>query len=174
MAQHWIKRAMISIVLTSLYLGLRDYDMRGSLVLDTYYNTDKPGYYRALQIQGGDYRARTGPKADLTAWINYFANGFLSSTKVLAVEVMMLAKFVKDIPQKPKISRQEADLLSYIQQFGSLTLSEAEAVLAGVPRRTVQRRLKGLVDAGYIITKGLSSGRIYIMPNLANDATKLE
>jgi len=149
-------------VLTSLYLGLRDYDLRGSLVLDTYYNTDKFSYYQALQQQGKNYRTRSGSRADLTPWINYFADGFLSSAKVLAVEVALLAKFVENLPLKPKISRQEADLLSYIQQFGSITLSEAEGILSGVPRRTIQRRLKGLVDAGYIITKGTSSDRIYL------------
>jgi Fic family protein len=155
-------------ILTSLYLGLRNYDMRGSLVLDTYYNTDKLGYYQALQNQGKDYHARTDSEADLTPWINYFAEGFLSSTKVLAVEVALLANYVENLPQKPRISLQEADLLSYIQQFGSITLSEAEGVLRGVPRRTIQRRLKSLVDAGYIITRGTSSDRIYLKPYLAN------
>ena len=151
-------------ILTSLYLGLHDYDLRGSLVLDTYYNTDKFGYYQALQNQGKDYNTRAGSQADLTPWINYFADGFLSSTKVLAVEVALLAKFVENLPQKPKISRQEADLLSYIQQFGAITLSEAEGILSDTPRRTIQRRLKSLVDAGYIITKGTSSDRVYLKP----------
>lgn len=149
-------------LLTSLYLGLRDYDFRGSLVLDTYYNTDKPGYYQALQAQGRNYRARSG--ADLTPWINYFADGFLSSAKVLAVEIALLDEIVGNIPLKPKISQQEADLLSYVQQFGSITLSEAEEILSGVPRRTVQRRLKKLADAGYIIAKGTSSDMIYLKP----------
>jgi Fic family protein len=149
-------------LLTYLYLGLRDYDLRGSLVLDTFYNTDKSGYYQALQNQGKNYRARAGIKADLTPWIDYFADGFLSSAKVLAVEVTLLAKYAENLPKKPKLSREEADLLSYIQQFGSITISEAEEILAGVPRRTVQRRLKTLVDAGYIIAKGKSSDRVYL------------
>ncbi len=149
-------------ILTSLYLGLRDYDLRGSLVLDTYYVADKPGYYQALQNQGDNYRTRTGVKADLTPWIHYFAEGFLSCTKVLAVEVVMLTQLVAHLPPKPKISREEADILSYLQQFGSMTLSEAEEIMPGVPRRTVQRRLKNLVDQGYILAQGVSSNRVYL------------
>ena len=140
-------------ILTSLYLGLRNYDFRGSLVLDSYYSTNKPDYYAALHgVQGENYLSAS--KANLDPWIDYFTDGFLASANVLAAEVTLLSSMAKGLRIKQKISRDEADLLSYIQQFSSITLSEAERVLINTSRRTVQRKLKKLVDSDYVQTEG--------------------
>jgi Fic family protein len=146
--------------LVTLYLGLRGYDFRSSLVLDSYYSTDRKSYYNALhKVQGANYA--TAEKAKLNPWLDYFADGFLVSANVLATEVALRANIAKDVPIKQKISRNEADLLSYIQQFGSISLSEAESVLPNISRRTVQRKLRNLVDNGYIQAVGSTSGTVY-------------
>lgn len=148
--------------LTALYLGLRDYDFRGSLVLDSYYSVDRKGYYSALhKAQGSNYA--TAERADLDPWIDYFADGFLSSARVLATEITLLSNLAKNQPTKQKITRDEADLLSYVQRFGSITTSEAEDILVGVPRRTVQRKLGGLVDAGYLELEGVTNKARYVV-----------
>jgi len=148
-------------ILTMLYLGLRDYDFRGSLVLDSYYSIDKKAYYGALhEVQGATYNSAI--EANLGPWINYFSDGFLSSVTVLSAEVTLLSSLAKNAPTGQKISREEADLLSYIRQFGSIALSEAEGVLPNTPRRTIQRKLKSLVDAGYISAKGTTNGTKYV------------
>ena len=147
-------------VLTQLYLGLHDYDFRGALVLDSYYYTDKREYYSALRAQGEDYQTATA--ALLDPWISYFAEGFLSSAKVLSVEVMILSNvIVGDKPVK-RINMEDADLLSYAKQFGSISLAEAESVLPNVPRRTLQRRLKTLVDNGYLTMSGSTRSTVYV------------
>jgi len=147
-------------ILTALYLGLRGYDFRGSLVLDSYYSADKKAYYSALHVvQGKNYS--TAKTVDLNPWLDYFTEGFLSSATVLSAEVMLLSSFVKGTPTKRKLSRDETDLLSYVKYFGPITLSEAETVLPNVPRRTVQRRLKNLVDVGYLKSTGTTSDTKY-------------
>jgi Fic family protein len=147
--------------LTALYLGLRDYDFRGSLVLDSYYSVDKKAYYNALHlVQGKDYN--TAKDAELNSWIDYFTDGFLASANVLSAEVTLLANLANDTSIKQKITHDEADILSYIQQFGSITLSEAESVLPNMSRRTIQRKLKGLVDAGYVQSEGATNGTRYV------------
>lgn len=148
-------------VLTQLYLGLRDYDFRGTLVLDSYYYTDKREYYNALHaVQGENYQ--TAGVVVLDSWITYFAEGFLSVAKVLSVEVMILSSvIVGDKPVK-RINAEDADLLSYAKQFGSISLAEAESVLPNVPRRTLQRKLKTLVDNGYLAISGSTRSTVYV------------
>ena len=148
--------------LVSLYLGLRDYDFKGSLVLDSYYSTDKKAYYNALhESPGVNYEA--SQKNDVTSWIEYFAEGFLSAAKVLAAEVTLLSSIASSAPGGKKLTRDEMDLISYVNQFGQVALSEAEDVLARTPRRTVQRRLKNLVDEGYLKMDGSTNSTTYIM-----------
>jgi Fic family protein len=150
--------------LTMLYLALRGYDFRSALVLDSYYATNKKAYYNALrEVQGKNYESARN--ACLDSWIRYFADGFLVSANVLAAEVALLSSVVRDTSLNRKISRDEADILSYLQQFGSLSISDAEDILRDVSRRTIQRRLKDLVDAGYIQLKGETHDAKYIIAN---------
>ncbi len=149
-----------SRVLTMLYLGMRDYDFRGSLVLDSYYSTDKAAYYDSLSAQGDNYLSRE--LSNLSPWIRYFADGFLASAKVLRAEVALIATAVNRNIPRTKITRDEMDILSYIQQFGSITISEAEGVLERIPRRTIQRKLKNLVDEGLIRTEGSTNDVRYV------------
>lgn len=147
-------------ILTMLYLGLCGYDFRGSLVLDSYYASDKRSYYKALRVQGDNYAS--AEKADLTSWIEYFADGFLASVNVLNAEIALITASVQGNMPSRTLSRAEMDILSYIKQFGSITISEAEGILRGVPRRTIQRKLRKMSDEGFIRPEGLNSGTKYI------------
>jgi len=148
-------------VLTMLYLGLQHYGFRNSLVLDSYYSIEKEAYYSALhKAQGSTYHSAA--RADLVPWLEYFIGGFLSSVKVLYVEVATLSKLIRQTEGKTKISHEMADILSYAKQFGSITLTEAEDILIGVPRRTIQRKLKMLVDDGYLRLDGGSKNTKYV------------
>jgi Fic family protein len=133
-------------LITMLYLGIRGYDFNGSIVLDSYYAQERSEYYSALQnCQGKKYREGQ----DLTPWVSYFASGFLSSAKVLWAEITVLST-LEPLFERKRISRDEADLLSYAKQFGSLSLSEAVEILPRLSRRTLQRKLKELTDNGYL------------------------
>ncbi len=149
-------------VLTQLYLGLRNYDFRGALVLDSYYSVDRPEYYNALHaVQGKNYK--TAAVATLDSWITYFTEGFLSSAKVLSVEITVLSSIITGDKPVLRINAEDADLLSYAKQFGSISLAEAESVLPHVPRRTLQRKLKTLVDKGYLATLGNTRSTVYLI-----------
>ena len=136
-----------------LYLGIRSYDFNGSIVLDSYYAQDRNEYYAELHnCQGEKYREGQ----DLTPWLSYFASGFLSSAKVLWAEITILSA-LRPLLERKHISRDEADLMNYAKQFGSVSLSEAEEILPNLSRRTLQRKLKELADNGYLAPEG--SGR---------------
>lgn len=144
--------------LTSLYLGLRDYDFRGSLVLESYYSVAKQEYYSALHdSQGNDYaKAAT---SDVTKWLDYFTTGFLSSAKILLTEITLFSSAVGDVPIR--INHDEADILAYAKQFGAISLSEAEGILPNIARRTLQRKLNSLVDRGYLRPEGKARNIVY-------------
>jgi DNA-binding HxlR family transcriptional regulator len=75
--------------------------------------------------------------------------------------VLLLSNAIKDIKEIKRISRDEADLLSYAKQFGSISLSEAMDILPNVSRRTLQRRLKTLVDGGCLDLSGDTNNAKY-------------
>lgn len=145
-------------LLTSLYLGLKNYDLRSSLVLESYYSVDKQAYYDALSL-ADNYPKRK--LATLNPWLEYFVSGFLSSAKVLAIEVNALSGLAPGA-DRVKISKEESDILSYAKQFGSVTVAEAQDLLTGVSKRTVQRRLMKLVDKGYLVVDGGARNTKYI------------
>jgi Fic family protein len=148
-------------LLTSLYLGLKDYDFRSSLVLESYYSVDKQAYYDALSL-AKNYAGRKA--ASLNFWLDYFVDGFLSSAKVLSIEVNALSGLATGA-ERVKISKTESDILSYAKQFGSISLTEAEDILVGISKRTIQRRLMKLVDDGYLVIEGDARNTKYIWKN---------
>lgn len=148
-------------LLTNLYLGLADYDFRSSLVLESYYSVDKQAYYNALSL-ADSYAGRKN--ANLNTWLDYFVDGFLSSAKVLAIEINALSGLAENA-NRVRLTKAESDILSYAKQFGSISLSEAQDILAGISKRTIQRRLMKLVDNGYLIIEGDARNTRYVWKN---------
>lgn len=62
------------------------------------------------------------------------------------------------------LSRENEDILSYVAKFGSINISEAEDILPEMYRRSIQRRLKQLVDDGYLEAVGATHEAKYILP----------
>ena len=145
-------------LLVALLLGMLDYDFRGCLVLDSYYAADKLDYYRALNLAENYMGRKT---ADLETWLDYFVSGFLSAAKILSAEVAILASVVTPV-EKQRMSRGDADILSYAKQFGSVTLAEAKEMVKNASERTVQRRLRRLVEEGYLVMSGNARDTRYV------------
>lgn len=148
---------------TSLFLALNQYDCDGALVLDSHYSTDKKAYYAILQLVNGKNYAHS-KNADITAWLEYFTDGFLSSLHVLNAEVRMLGLSLSTSDGNIHLNREDEDILSYVAKFGSINISEAEDILPEMNRRSIQRRLKQLVDDGYLEAVGATHDARYILP----------
>ncbi len=148
--------------LTSLFLALNQYDCGGALVLDSYYASDRQAYYEILRLVNGKNYA-TSAKADLTAWLEYFTDGFLTSLHVLDAEIRIINLAIPDETGFWKIDRESQDILSYVSKFGSVNIAEAEEILPEMSRRSVQRKLKQLVDAGYLAMVGEARGIKYVL-----------
>lgn len=147
--------------LTSLFLALNQYDCDGALVLDSYYASDRKAYYAILQLLCGKNYAFS-VKSDLTPWLEYFTDGFLTSLHILDAEIRMinLAVTSKNITS---LSHEDQDIISYVSKFGSISISDAEDILPEVSRRSIQRRLKQLVDDGYLELVGETREAKYVL-----------
>ncbi len=146
--------------LTMLYLALHQYDCDGALVLDSYYASDRRAYYAVMQLVNGKTYS-TAVKADITPWLEYFTDGFVTSLHVLDAEIRMLDLVVPT--KKDGLDAEDQDILSYVVKFGAISISEAEAILPETSRRSIQRRLKKMVDNGYLEPVGATHEAKYVL-----------
>lgn len=149
--------------LTSLYLALHQYDCQGALVLDSFYASDRTAYYGVLRLVNGK-SYNTSSKADITPWLEYFTEGFLVSLHVLDAEIRMINLA---LPTRPRheLEREDQDIIAYVAQLGSISIAEAEEILPELSRRSIQRKLKGLVDSGYLECIGATHEAKYVLKN---------
>ena len=154
--------------LTSLFLALNQYDCKGSLVLDSYYASDRKAYYAILQLLNGKNYAFS-VKSDLTPWLEYFTDGFLTSLHVLEAEIRMI-NLALPKSKTNNLSREDQDILSYVSKFGSINISEAEQIIPEIGRRSIQRRLKDLVDSDYLEMIGETHETKYVLKKNKNSA----
>ena len=131
-------------------------------MLDSYYASDRQAYYGVLQlVNGKDYA--TSVKADLTPWLEYFTDGFLTSLHVLDAEIRMINLVIPNGKNVNELDREDQDILSYVSKFGSINIREAEELMPEVSRRSVQRKLKQLVDDGYLTMTGEAREVKYVL-----------
>jgi Fic family protein len=142
-------------LLTKLLLSLYNYNFKGTLVLDNYYAQNRFAYYQALS-QGKTYLERN--KADLTAWLEYFVTGVVIEAENLAEELSVIS--LKEGETQIELSKEEISILSFTKQFGQISLKEARDIVTGGDR-TTQRRLKKLVDNGFLKQQGEARNAYY-------------
>jgi Fic family protein len=136
-------------LLTHQYLKSVNYHFNDSLSLDSYYLQNRKGYYQALN-RGKTFDDRMS--ADLTPFIEFFVDGFLSSVKNLTKYIQIGE--ILDSSEKPfRLNQEELSILDYVYQFKSISLEDA-IIVTGATRRTVQRRLNNLVDKKILKIKG--------------------
>lgn len=123
---------------------------------------DKKTYYAILQlINEKDYAHLKN--ADITAWLEYFTDGFLSLLHALNAEIRMLNLSLSTGSGNVGLSRENEDILSYVAKLGSINIPEVEDILPEMNRRSIQRRLKQPVDDGYLEAVGATHGAKYIL-----------
>lgn len=145
----------VTRLLVKLLLDLLDYDFRGCLVLDIYYWQNTNQYYQNLN-QADNYSDQR--KADLSSWLAYFTEGFYLVSKDLERKINLITANQND--ETITLNNQEMQILDFVNQFGQINLSEALGILQ-IPERTIQRRLKKLVDKNILEVDGKGKNTIY-------------
>ena len=79
------------------------------------------------------------------------------------MEIRILEQATHEHHSHRKLSVDELDILSYVKEFKSINLAEAESVLPKLSRRSVQRKLSTLVSGGYLELVGATRDAHYIL-----------
>jgi len=153
----------VARLLTLLHLYQSGWDFKRALVLEDYYNRDRKKYYEHLQT-ADTYKKREN--VDLTAWLEYFIEGFRIEAEKLKDQVIMLSAISPQETGKKVLDRDELKIIDFLTSVGQLTSDEAVDILK-VPKRTAQAKLKRLVEANVIRRMGKGPASYYVVASKA-------
>jgi len=135
-----------SRLLSTLCLYRAGYDFKRLFTISEYYDRDRAAFYAALQ---GVRRA----DMDLTVWLEFFVAGL--STQLQEVKKRGEQAIRADLLATSKnLNARQASLVAGFLEHTKLSLADCERLLPDVARRTLQRDLKHLIDAGLIADVG--------------------
>jgi Fic family protein len=138
-----------SRLLSTLCLYRSGYDFKRLFTISEYYDRVRTAFYAALQ---GVRHAGM----DLTGWLEYFVAGL--STQLQEVKVRGEHAIRADVIAAGKqLNGRQRGLVTAFLERSNLSLADCEKLLPGVARRTVQRDLKALLEAGLIVQVGRGS-----------------
>ena len=146
-----------SRLLSTLCLYRSGYDFKRLFTLSEFYDRDRSAFYRAIQSvreQG----------MDLTGWLAFFVEGLATQMN----EVKQRGELVirRDvIAREHGLNERQALAVEALLEHGELGIEEFLALAAGVPRRTLQRDLQGLVERGVAVVKGAARAARYHLKN---------
>ena len=132
-------------LLSTLCLYQSGYDFKKLFSISEYYDRDRENYYHAIQ-------SVRNSNMDLTQWIEYFAVGLsnqMQEIKVSGEAVIKRDMILSGIAREYSFNDRQLSLLEVICDVQRMTLSELEGIF-NINRRTLQRDLKCLLDAGVI------------------------
>jgi Fic family protein len=144
----------------TLVLFLEGYDVKRFFSLEEHYDSEPVHYYEALQAVGKN-------EGDLTAWVEYFAEG-------LAIELTRIKEKVKSISTDLKIKKslgghqmalteRQIKIIEYIQENGFLQNKAFFELFPMISEDTVLRELKDLAKKGIVKKEGSTKGVRYFL-----------
>jgi len=146
--------------LATLILYKFGYDFRRLFALEDYYNRDRQGYYKAINI-GKNYEKR---RTDFTPWLEYFIRGFKEEVENVRGKVVALSgrKINKNIKSQIFLSKDQTQILDFLDQIGRITVKDVMDILRS-PKRTAQLHLQNLKKIGMIKQVGKGPSSAYVM-----------
>lgn len=144
--------------LATLVLYKRNYDFRRIFALEDYYDKDRQGYYRAINM-GPIYR-----QADFTKWLEYFVEGFKEEIEQVKEKVLSLsiAKISKSSKQQIYLNKRQVQIVDFINAMGKITIKDAIDIVNS-PKRTAQLELQKLKELGIIKQIGKGPAAAYVL-----------
>jgi len=131
-----------SRLLSAVCLYRAGYDFRRLFTISEYYDRDRQAFYQALQSV-----RESG--MDMTGWLEYFVQGLaaqLSEVKKLGERAIRRDVMVGE----HQLSDRQAKALEYVLEHGSLTANDFQLLCPDTIRRSLQRDLRQMVQAGVL------------------------
>jgi len=140
-------------LLSTLCLYRSGYDFKRLFTISEYYDRDRPAYYEAI-------RSGNEADADLTPWLEYFADGLASQMRQTAGRAELVMK--RDLAVgRLGLNARQATALAFALEHGQVALADYQKLLPAVTRRTLQRDLLGMVKKGALTREGATNRRVY-------------
>lgn len=145
--------------LATLILYQRGYDFRRLFALEDFYNTDRPSYYKAINL-GKTYDER---RTDITSWLEYFVKGFKKEIDEVKNKVLPLSTRNVDGKIKSQIylTPEQLKIIDFLDQVGRIAVKDVEDILS-CPRRSAQLQLQKLKKIKMIKATGKGKTTAYI------------
>jgi len=145
--------------LATLMLYSQGYNFRRLFALEDYYNTNRPAYYKAINV-GKNYDER---RIDITSWLEYFIQGF--KEEIDEVKNKILPLVTKNIDGKIKsqiyLTPEQLKIIDFLDQIGRISAKDVADVLS-CPKRTAQLQLQKLKKIKLIKAIGKGKSTHYI------------
>lgn len=140
-------------LLSTLALYRRGYDFKRLFTISEYYDRDRPAYYRALQ-------AVREEDLDLTPWLEYSTDGL--ATQLREVQDLGERAIRRDaFAIQYRLNNRQRLALGHALERGAITLQEYQDLVPDAARRTLQRDIAGLVEAGLLVAEGATRNLSY-------------
>ncbi len=143
-------------LLTRLYLFQRGYSFRNVIVPDSYYFEDTQKYYQALN-SGKTYRVQRS--ADLTRWLSYFVHGLYTAAKDISEKIVAVT-VSDDRAEVVTLTPEDYQIVDVVSTLGTVAIDDIISATK-ISKRTAQRRLSRLVQAGVLLKVGKGRSTIY-------------
>jgi len=144
-----------SRLLSTLCLYRDGYDFKRLFAISEFYDRDRQAFYNAIQ----GVRDRN---MDLTGWLEYFTRGL--ATQLIEVKNRGERVIRADLlAKKIGLNARQARIVVVLMERNEVSLSELASICSDIPRRTLQRDLKGLVDADVVFTRGATTALSYTL-----------
>lgn len=148
----------------TLVLFAEEYDIRKFFSLEEYFDKDAAGYYQALQDVSS--QSKDLSKRDLTPWLAYFIKGLAielarikEKVKRLSVDLKLKGRIGKQVP----LNERQIRMVEYLEENGSITMSEARKLIPKYSEDTLLRDLKYLMKKGIVKKTGRTKAARYLM-----------
>lgn len=148
-----------SRLLSTLCLYRAGYDFKRLFTISAYYDRDRSAFYKAIQsVRENDM--------DMTGWVEFYTVGLATQmeevkdkgTRIIRSDVLV---------RKHGLNERQARLLGSALAKKKYTIQDFERLCPETNRRTLQRDLKGLMDAGLLTTKGATHHLVYLLRDKA-------
>ena len=144
-----------SRILSTLCLYRTGYDFKRLFTLSEFYDRNREEFYTAIQ-------SVREQNMDITSWLEYFTKGLALQLK----DVHHQGQWAIERPAlktKHGLSDRQMDALNYIFEHGRLTIGGYQKLHKAIPRRTLQRDLKALIDKNLLKTEGATNRLEYVL-----------
>lgn len=152
-------------LLSTLCLYIKGYDFKRLFTISEYYDRNRADYYKAIQ----NVRDH---EMDMTIWLEYFTHALAEQLQEIKTKGEVVIQINK-VAKQHKLSDRQIKLFRSLFEQIELTIKDFEQIFVDIPRRSLQRDLKDLMDKKLLVMEGSTNKVIYkLAPNLRQTCAK--